>query len=236
MHGVDGVLFAWMGPANDTAGLSLSTVDGVESAELAPEAPFERGAYRPAIVDTVVAGGERVWFLTHPRDSWESLNAPGLTTAPCLPDQSAIRQLVRQVAAAAEQQPYQGRPPASAGKLRVNADRGMSTADSGDQYLIEVGERTLGRPLTMGGFTAPILSGQDVFVFTAVPPRDTDSAILAHGNQCCVQEPQTPAGGLDVVLFIQRSGQREPDQANIEDVRRIAVALNRDPYLGQPVE
>ncbi len=234
MHGVDGVVFAWVGPPHDTAGLSLNPVSGVESAELVPETPFEHGAYRPGFVDSVVAGGVRVWFLTHPRDAWEAINAPGLKTAPCLPAQSSIRETLGRVAGAASEQPYRGRLPSSAGLLRINPDRGMSTTDSGDQHLIQVGERTLGRPLTLPGFTAPTLAGQDVFVFTGVPPRDTDSVILATGTPSLI-EAHTPAGGLDVILFIQRAGRRDPDQANIEDVRRIAIALNRDPFLGQPV-
>lgn len=236
MHGVDGVLFAWVGPANDTAGLSLNSIDGVESAQLAPETPFRPDAYRPALADSVVAGAVRLWFLTHPRAGWEASNFPGLTTAPCLPSKSAIREILRRVATTAGGQPYHGPVPLNAGRLRVAPDGGISITQPGDQHLIQVGERTLGRSLTLPGFTGPLLAGQDVFVYTETPPAETDTTSLATSRTQPFKAPRTTAGGLDVLLFIQKPGLQEPpDPANIEDVRRIAIALNRDPFLGQPV-
>jgi len=231
MHGVDGVVFAWFGPPRDAAGLSLSRVDGVESAGLAPESPFNPDAYRPAIADSVVAGRVRLWFLTHPRDGYEAINFPGLTTAPCLPDQAAIRQVLLRVATAANEQPYQETLPASAGRFRVGSNAGISVSQPGDKHLIELGERALGRSLTLPGFTGPLLAGQDVFVYTTIPPNETDSVTLAS-TQFPVNPRAAGAGGLDLMLYLQ--SQRAPDEANIEDVQRIAAALNRDPYLGQP--
>jgi hypothetical protein len=231
MHGVDGVVVAWFGPPRDAAGLSLQRVDGVESAELTPEQPFTPDAYRPPIADSVKAGGVRLWFLTHPRDGYDALNFPRLTTAPCLPNQAAIRQTLSRVGDAANDQPYRGALPGTAGRLRVASNSGISVKQPGDEHLIQVGERALGRPLTLPGFTGPVLAGQDVFVYTTIPPTETDSVSLAS-----TEFPANPraagAGGLDLMLFVQ--SQRAPDEANIEDAQRIAAALNRDPYLGQP--
>jgi len=235
MHGVDGVVLAWLGPPGDTASLPLREIGGVDSAEVAPEVPFERGAYRPAVVDSVRAGGVRLWFLTHPRDRWESINFPGLTTAPCLPEQSAIRRVLLQVAAAAEQQPYRGTLPESAGHLRINTDRGISITDPGDQHLIEVGGRALGRSLTAPGLSGPTLNGNDVFIYTTIPPYDTDSVGLLFPQQNPPGVGHVAAGGLDLLLYIQAAGNPQPDQGITEDVQRIAAALNRDPFLGQPV-
>jgi hypothetical protein len=45
----------------------------------------------------------------------------------------------------------------------------------------------------------------------------------------------TASGGLNLVLLRLGASSESPDAAILEDLRRIAVTLNRDPFLGQPV-
>jgi hypothetical protein len=73
-----------------------------------------------------------------------------------------------------------------------------------------------------------------VFVYTTIPPAETESASLATSSQFPFESPRTAAGGLDVIVFIQRAGSPQPDEANLDDLRTIAAALNRDPFIGQP--
>jgi hypothetical protein len=177
----------------------------------------------------------RLWFLTHPRDAWEAINFPGLTTAPCLPDQAEVREVLRHVAAAADERPHRGGLPASAGRLRVAPDEGISITQPGDRHLIQVGERVLGRSLTLPGFTGPVLAGQDVFIYTEIPPAETHSSSLSLATSGAqpFEGVRTGAGGLDVLLLPQAQG-RTWISAEVQDLRRIATELNRDPFLGQP--
>lgn len=237
MHGADGVAFLWFGPPNDTGDLALEDVGAVQSAEISPTVPYEHGAYRPAVVDSVVAGGVRLWLLTNPRDGYEFWNFGGLTTGPCLPAQEDLRQALVRVAASANDSAYAGSLPTTAGRFAVNSDRGMSETDPGDLYLMELAQRVLGRSIDGLG-TAPQLDANDIFIFTQIPPIETDTVTLAGVERYgypLVDYPRTFAGGLSLQLFIQAAGWPPPSEATIDEVARIAIELNWNPFLGQPI-
>ena len=231
MHGIDGAVFLWFGPVSNTAGLKLTPVHGVESVEIAPLVPFQLGAYRPAVVDSVVAGEVRLWLLTNPRDRVESPTFTG--GAPCLPDQQSLRGVLVDIAAAARAVPYLGSMPATAGRFAINSDMGMSVSDPGDQHLIGVAERVLGRPVKVPGMGAPTLDGRGwIWLYTTIPPLESAANSLeglAYGIP--VPGHRTSVGGLELILRAA-----EPlIRSATTDVARIADELSRDPFLGQPV-
>jgi hypothetical protein len=188
-----------------------------------------------AVVDSVVAGGVRLWLFTNPRDGYEAANFSGLTTAPCLPKQAELRHALLQIAAAANEQPYQGRLPTTAGRFSVNSDAGMFLTDPGDQHLIQVAERVLGRAVVVPTLGAPTLDGALTWIYTETPPYGTDSVQLAAPNQEDLSRtPQISAGGLEVIVWVQASGgPGELTATTVDEVARIAEELNRDPLLGQ---
>jgi len=227
-HGADGVVFIWFGPPGDTAGLTLRKVNGVETSEISPSRPFDTGAYRPSVVDSVVAGHVRIWMLTHARDGYESTNFPHLVTAPCLPDQRTLRANLRRIAAAARQSPYRGASPKSAGRFAINSDVGISASDPGDVYLLEIGSRAVSELRVVGSGLALDDVG-DIWVWSEVPPGETAADDLANtiDDRTTIR---TSAGGLDIRVraFVPVNA------TTIEQLRAIATALNREPFLGQP--
>jgi hypothetical protein len=233
LHGVDAVTFVWFGPPSETAELELERVGRVESTELEPTVPFDTGAYRPSVVDTVVAGGVRLWLLTHARDGYELINFPGLTTAPCLPKQNQLRKILLRISAAAKRQPFRGELPPTAGRFAVNSDQGLSTTDPGDIHLAEVAGRALDRSVIYPGLGAPSLDGSGIFIYTGIPPHETGANVLASTkeHQANTSTPRATAGGLDVLLLLQGVSL---DDTTTRELIRIVEELNRDPFLGQP--
>ncbi len=226
LHGVDGVVYVWFGPPDDTGGLTLQTVDGVDTAEISPSRPFDDAPYRPSIVDSIVAGGVRIWMLTHARGAYEARNFPGLTSAPCLPDQQTLRRNLKRIATAADQQPHRGRLPATAGRFAVNSDAGITHEDPGDVHLLDVGSKAVPE-LRLVPPVALDAAGT-IWVWSEIPPGETDPNDLAEtsNDQTLVR---TSAGGLDVRIRLLSP----LDTTIIDQLRAIAAALNREPFLGQ---
>ena len=231
-HGIDGVVYAWVGPADDYGPLPAGSGDGVVTAPINPLQPSAGGLYREPQVMSVAAGKVRLWVLLHPRTLHEEENfGPLPAVVPCLPNDAGVRHWLEGLADVAEDGPFVGVPPASAGVFAVEAVVSDGRDDPSDRYL--------GRVLSV---LPDIWHSDDgaAFLVTTLPAAESDSNVLVGETGPIAGETgpsrvRSAAGGIEVVAYAPMG--QPPVSLNERQTSVLALLtqqMDADPFLGQP--
>ena len=204
-HGIDGVLFAWVGPADDLGGMSAAPL---ASRVVEPAEPYPSGQYRLGRVWSTAAGNARLWFLLAPRNAQPPLDA----APPCLPADAEIEAWIADALTNAEANPFEGSLPATAGRVAVDADFGGPST------------RWLDAAVSAVGFELPgNLEAVEVPSSTHSSRYGTDSMFATERTTIVV------AGGLEM-----RLRQPDNRRIDLAPLAALEAELNRNPFIGQP--